>query len=96
MKQETVHIADNFYELATKTIDGRERIALGKYLSGHYKRVRIYQNKSGELLLQPIVEIPASEMRLYQNKKALSSVKKGLKEAKEKKISKLDLNKIAS
>jgi len=94
MRQESVHITDNFREIATKTIDGRERIVLGKYLTGHYKRVRIYQNRSGEILLRPIVEIPASEVWLYQNKEALSSVRKGLKQAKEKKISKLDLKKL--
>lgn len=91
MRQGTIYIKDDFQELATKTIDGRERIALGKYFAGRYKRVRIYKNKAGEILLQPVVEIPASEMWLYQNKKALSSVRKGLKQAKEKKTSKLNL-----
>ncbi len=94
MKQETVYITDNFYELATKTIDGRERITLGRYLAGHYKRVRIYQNKSGEILLRPIVEIPASEVWLYQNKEALSSVREGLRQSGEKRTSKLNLKKL--
>jgi hypothetical protein len=81
---------NEFREIATKTIDKRNRITLGKYLDG-CKRVRVYGNRKGEFLLQPVVEIPASELWLYENEEALDSVKKGLKQAKEGKISKLDL-----
>ncbi|GAN34873.1 MAG: hypothetical protein DYG83_09225 [Candidatus Brocadia sp. AMX2] len=38
--------------------------------------------------------IPPSEAWLYQNKEAVESVQKGLKEASEGKISKLNLNKL--
>jgi hypothetical protein len=41
--------------------------------------------------LQPVVEIPASEAWLFQNKEAFESVKKGLKDASKGKISKLNL-----
>ena len=94
MKQETVRVADEFREISTKTIDTRDRIVLGKYLNSKYRRIRIYQNKAGELLLRPVVEIPASEAWLYENRDALVAVKKGLKEAKEGKISKLNLKKL--
>jgi geranylgeranyl pyrophosphate synthase len=39
----------------------------------------------------PLIEIPASEMWLYKNKEALQSVQKGLEDAAEGKISKLDM-----
>jgi len=38
--------------------------------------------------------IPSSEAWLYKNKEALESVKRGLKNAAEGKVSKLDLNKL--
>ena len=94
MKQETVRIADEFQEVSTKTIDTRDRVALGKYFNSVYNRVRIYKNKSGELLLRPVIEIPDSEVWIYENREALYSVKKGLKDAKEGKVSKLDLKKL--
>ena len=42
----------------------------------------------------PTTEIPDSEMWLYRNKEALQSVQKGLKDAAEGKISKLDLDEL--
>jgi hypothetical protein len=37
----------------------------------------------GQLILDPVKAIPVSEMWLYENPKALASVKKGLKESAE-------------
>ena len=45
--------------------------------------------------LETLAEIiPSSEAWLYKNKEALESVKRGLKNAAEGKVSKLDLNKL--
>ena len=89
----TVKINDEFQEIETKTIDDRTRITLGDLVKG-YKRVKLYKNDRGEVLLQPITEIPASELWLFQNKEALENVKNGLKDASEGKISKLDLDEL--
>jgi len=51
-------------------------------------------NERGELLLMPLTEIPTSEMWLYQNKEAMQHVKKGLEDAAEGKISKLNLEEL--
>jgi hypothetical protein len=59
-----------------------------------YKRVRLYKNERGEILLQPVVEVPASELWLYQNRNAMESVIKGIKDASEDKISRLDLGEL--
>lgn len=91
MKNNILQINDEFQEVDTKTIDDRTRITLGDLFKG-YKRVRLYKNNRGEVLLQPIAEIPASEVWLFQNKEALESVMDGLKNASEGKISKLDLD----
>lgn len=86
----TIHIADEFVESETKTLDERNRVSLGKIARG-IKRVRLYRNKVGEIFIQPLAEIPVSELWLYRNKKALASVKKGLKNAGRGKVSKLNL-----
>ena len=90
MRGKVLKVKDQFEEVATRTIDGRRRLTLGELPKGS-KRVRIYKNDRGEVLLQPLVEIPASEVWLFENEEALESVKKGLKEASEGKISKLNL-----
>ena len=71
---------DEFLEIGTRTVDERNRVTLGELIKGS-KRIRIYQNDRGEVLLKPVVEIPASEFWLFQNKTALKSVLQGLKEA---------------
>jgi len=89
MQRNTLKIQDEFLEIGTRTVDERNRVTLGELIKGS-KRIRIYQNDRGEVLLKPVVEIPASEFWLFQNKTALKSVLQGLKEAKEGKISKIN------
>lgn len=91
--QKSIKISDDFQEICTKTMDDRNRLTLGEILKG-YKRVRLFMNDRGEVLLQPIVEIPASELWLFQNRDAFESVQKGLKEASEGKITKLNLDEL--
>ena len=93
MQNTVLRIDDEFQEIGTKTIDDRNRLTLGNLFRG-YKRVRSYKNDRGELLLQPTVEIPASELWLFQNREALTSVQRGLKDASEGKIVKADLDKL--
>jgi hypothetical protein len=90
MRGNVLKIEDEFKEIATRTIDDRNRLTLGELIKGS-KRIRLYKNDRGEVLLRPVVEIPASEAWLFQNKEAFESVKKGLKDASEGKISKLNL-----
>jgi len=66
-------VIDSFEEIGTRTIDERNRLTVGEILKG-CKRIRLYRNVSGEVLLQPIVEIPASELWLFQNTEAINSV----------------------
>ena len=93
MENTVLRIDDEFQEIGTKTIDDRNRLTLGDLFKG-YKRVRLYKNDRGELLLQPTVEIPASELWLFQNKEALKSVQTGLRDASEGKIVKADIDKL--
>jgi hypothetical protein len=52
----------------------------------------IYTNKFGQIVLDPQVTIPASELWLFNNPVALASVKRGLADAAQGKVSKVDLD----
>ncbi len=89
MQNDILKINDEFQEIGTRTIDNRNRLTLGELLR-NFKRVLIYKNDLGELLIRPVAEIPASDLWIFQNKEAFKSVQKGLKDASEGKISKLN------
>ena len=82
-------VNDSFEEIGTRTIDERNRLTVGEILKG-CKRIRLYRNDSGEVLLQPIAEIPASELWLFQNPEAIRAVREGLRDAGEGNVSRLD------
>ena len=93
MQNDIIKINDEFVEIDTRTIDNRNRLTIGELALG-FNRVKIYKNQLGEILLKPVVEIPASELWLFQNKEALENVRTGLKDISEGKISKLDVDKL--
>lgn len=93
MERNILKVDDEFQEIGTRTIDDRNRLTLGEFMKGS-KRVRLYMNERGELFLQPVAEIPASELWLFQNRGAIESVKKGLKDAAEGRVSKLNLDEL--
>lgn len=90
--QSNIHISDDFAEISTKTVDERQRVNLGDEIKG-IKRVQLFKNAAGEILIRPLVEIPAREAWLYKNKKAFSSLQKGLEDVAAGKVSKLNLKK---
>ncbi len=60
------------------TVDSRKRISLTKLLpEGKISSVRAYKEDE-RIVLEPMVEIPAREVWLYENKAALKKVKTGL------------------
>ncbi|MCP4667178.1 MAG: hypothetical protein GY849_12515 [Deltaproteobacteria bacterium] len=93
MDSDVIKIDGEFRAIGTRTIDDRKRLTIGE-LFGDFKRVRLYENERGEILLQPVVEIPASELWLFQNREAFESVQKGLMDASLGKISKLDIDEL--
>jgi hypothetical protein len=82
-------VNDSFTEIGTRTIDERNRLTFGEILKGS-KRIRLYRNDRGEVLLQPIAEIPASELWLFRNPEAINDVREGLRDAAQGKVSRLD------
>jgi hypothetical protein len=62
--------------------DAKKRLSLGEALGGA-TAYNIYRNPLGQLILDPVKAVPASEMWLYENPRALASVKQGLRESAE-------------
>ena len=76
-----------FEEYGTAKIDAKHRLLIKGSVEEHY---RIYRNEAGQILLDPQVMIPAREAWLFKNKKALGSVRRGLKELGEEKFIKME------
>jgi hypothetical protein len=93
LQNDIIKINDEFQEIDTRTIDSRNRLTIGELALG-FNRVKIYKNQLGEILIKPVVEIPASELWLFQNKEAFENVQQGLQDLSEGKISKLDRGKL--
>ncbi len=72
--------------------DSRNRISLPKKLVKEGITYHVYVNSHGQIILDPQVTIPASEAWLFSDPAALASVRQGLAEAKEGKVSKVSLD----
>jgi hypothetical protein len=77
-------IKDTDFELISEFAqpDAKKRLSLGEALRGA-TAFNIYRNPLGQLILDPVKTIPASEMWLYETPEALASVKQGLRESAE-------------
>lgn len=62
--------------------DAKKRLSLGDAAQGA-TAYNIYCNSIGQLILDPVKIIPASEIWLYENPQAIESVKQGLRESAE-------------
>lgn len=59
-------------------VDSRNRISLTKLFSKLKVRSLIAYWRNDKIILEPMVEIPASEAWLFENEPALKKVKRGL------------------
>lgn len=73
-------------------LDSRNRIPLTKALKNCTAKTFDMYWEDDKLVLVPLVEIPERELWIYKNKKALASLERGLKDAAEGKVRKLDLS----
>ena len=61
--------------------DSKGRITLGKLAEG-VSGYRARKQADGKIILEPFMEIPADERWLWENKKTLQSVMRGIADAK--------------
>ena len=71
-----------FEEVAETRVDTKRRVTLGKLLGGQITSFRVYRNAHGQIVLDPMVSIPAYEAWLFKSKRATSLVQQGLEDAK--------------
>ena len=74
--------------------DAKRRVVLHGVPSQDGVSYHIYRNSIGQIVLDPQVTIPASEAWLFNNPGALSSVRRGLSDAEQGRVSKVDLDSI--
>ena len=70
--------------------DAKKRVVLPKALVREDITYHIYSNDLGQILLDPQVTIPASEVWLFRDPEALASVRRGLADSANGKVSKVN------
>ncbi len=82
---------DKFRQIASNIKpDTKKRIVLSRVPVAEGVTYHIYCNEIGQIILDPHISIPASEVWLYKNPSAHEAVEVGLKEAGEGKITKIN------
>ncbi len=83
----------NFVKIADSVKpDAKKRILLHRLQMQEGVTYHVYSNSIGQIVLDPQVNIPASEAWLFSNPDALASVRRGLSDAVNGKTSKVDLD----
>lgn len=87
-------IRDTDFEKIADSVkpDAKKRVVLQKVQVQEGVSYHIYRNSLGQILLDPQVTVPASEAWLFNNPKALASVKRGLSDAAKGRVSKVGLD----
>ena len=86
-KQDILKDAD-FEEVTEARVDSKHRVGLGRTISNTVTSFRVYRNIHGQIILDPMVSIPAHEVWLFKNKRALASVRRGLEDLKKGRLHK--------
>lgn len=81
MKYDVIKDTD-FRIVADARVDTKRRLTLGKLVGTQVTSVRVYRNGHGQIMLDPMVSVPAHEAWLFQNKRALSLLQRGFDDAK--------------
>ena len=71
--------------------DAKKRVVLPKAQVREGITYHIYTNSLGQIVLDPQVTIPASEAWLFNNPEANAAVRRGLNDAAQGRVSKVDL-----
>ena len=71
--------------------DSKKRVVLPASLVREEIIYHIYSNSLGQIVLDPQVTIPASEAWLFKNPAAIAAVQRGLADAAQGKVSRVDL-----
>ncbi len=70
--------------------DAKKRVVLPKGLIVEGITYHIYANSAGQIILDPQVSIPASELWLFENREALASIDRGMAQSSKRQVIKRD------
>ena len=70
-----------FRRAAQADLDSRRRISLGRAGKREHTRYEVRENDLGEILLVPLVSVPAREMIVWQNAQVRGSLVRGMEQA---------------
>jgi hypothetical protein len=86
-------IKDEVFEKVADSVkpDAKKRVVLHSIQIQEGISYHIYQNSVGQIVLDPQISIPASEIWLFKNPEALESVMRGLSEAAQGKVTRVNL-----
>ena len=76
----------DFEEVAETRVDAKNRVTLGRKRQRDVSSYRIYRNSVGQIILDPMVTIPAHEAWLFKNKKAARLVEEGLADVRKGRV----------
>ena len=87
-------IKDTVFEKIADSVkpDAKRRVVLQSVQIQKGISYHIYKNRIGQIVLDPQVTIPVSEMWLFNNPQAIASVMRGLSDAAQGKLSTVDLD----
>lgn len=87
-------IKDTVFEKVADSVkpDAKKRVVLQSVQIQEGVRYHIYRNSCGQIILDPQISVPVSEVWLFNNPEALSSVMRGLSDAAQGRVSKVDLD----
>lgn len=81
LRQEILRDAE-FEEVAEARVDSKHRITLGRAIPGRVTSFKVYRNAHGQVILDPMISVPAHEAWLFRNKRASAMVQRGLQDAR--------------
>jgi hypothetical protein len=79
-----------FHGVAAARVDEKGRVYLGKLgkegATGETKLYKVYHNSFGQIILDPLAIVPAHEVWLLKNPKAMKMVAQGWEDAKKGRV----------
>ncbi len=85
LRQEILRDAE-FEEVAEARVDSKRRVALGRTIPSRVTSFKVYRNAHGQVILDPMVTLPAHEAWLFRNKRTSAMVRRGLEEARQRRL----------
>lgn len=73
----------NFEEIAEARVDAKHRVTLGRTVPNQVRSFKVYRNAHGQVILDPMVSVPAYEAWLFKNRRASALVQQGLEDARQ-------------